>query len=470
MSRKKVLLISPITEEYSGIQNFGAPSIGIHRIAAYLRDWGHEVEIYDSNISPPFSSYLKLTFDVIGISILADTLISSLKFIKKLRGYWPEAKIIAGGIEASLNYQTILDYSPVDAVCLGEGEDVMLSICDDRSPFHSIPGLVIKNRARPINNDSLWGYWSRYDFSKAEYRRYWKVNRQFETAYAEDSPLREPLVRLVTSSHCRRRCTYCSVRLWHEQACDSDVPVAYLSPPQIDTLLTKIRKQLPETKIIYFTEDDLIVTRKRIHGLLPILKKHPFRYQIQTSTWMLTEEIVKSLAEAGCFHITCGVESASAYVRDSLNKHQDNKKIEAIIDWCRKYKINCYYLIIMFSAKTRMEDLWINYRTLSRWMEKGVIISIEPREWIYKGSLDSESNADFQYESYGVNGHRLRQPTVLLPDDSEVRGLMQTFMARWPHFKEEMAKAEGQKHFFKGTTGKWMVALLRELLEEREAI
>lgn len=460
--KKKVLLISPITEEHTGIENFGDPAIGVHRIASYLRVRGHYVRIYDCNIDPPFEeTYQDKSFDVIGISILAETLIVSLKFIRKLREGWPEAKIIAGGIEASLNYQAILDNSPCDAVCLAEGEDVMLQICDGRVPFHSIPGLVIKNKAIPITNDSLWGYCSRYDFSKTRQEEYWGFTKKITK---EDW---QPVVRLVTSSHCLRKCSFCSVRLWHEQACGEITPVAYLSPEQVETLLQRIKEQLPETEKIYFCEDNLLVTRKRAYDLIPILKKFSFQYLIQTATWMLTEDIVKKLAEAGIVHITCGVENASSYVRDSLNKHQDDKRIEDIIDWCNEAGIRCYYLIILFTKKTRIEDLWINYITLTRWMEKGIMISVEPFEHLYRGSLDYDSDSDSEYEIAQLNGHSLKRPTILLPDDPEVRNLLYNFRERWPYFKEGITEAEGQKHFFKGATGKWMIELLGKILNQR---
>lgn len=465
---KRVLLISPLTPKHTGIENFGDPAIGVHRIASYLRDFGEEVEVYDCNIEPPFDeTYQNKSFDVIGISVLASTLIESLKFIKRLREIYPRAKIIAGGIEASLNYQTILDNSPCDAVCLAEGESVMFDICQGM-PLERVEGLIIKKKAIPINNDTLWDYWSKYEFSKTRQEEYWEFTKRISKEKWE------PVVRLVTSSHCLRRCSFCSTRLYHEQACGKRVPVAYLSGKQVETLLQRVKKQLPETKRVYFCEDQLLVTRKRAYELIPILKKYNkkfgFRYLIQTATWMLTEDIVKKLAEAGVVHITCGVENASAFVRDSLNKPQDSQQIEDIINWCNQYKVRCYYLIILFTKDTRIEDLWINYHTLTRWIKMGVVVSVEPFEHLYRGSLDYDSPSDCKYEVANLNGHKLKRPTTLLPDDPEVRNLMYDFRTRWPHFKEQQAEAEGQRHFFKGITGKWYIQLLGELLEDRECL
>lgn len=459
MQAKRVLLISPITLKHTGIENFGDPAIGIHRIAAYLRDYDQLVEVYDSNVcSYSFeSAFQDRHFDIIGISILANTLIESLEFVKKLRGYFPKAKIIAGGIEASLNYQTILDNSLVDAVALAEGEDVMLEVCEGK-PLGLIKGLVVKNYAEPITNERLWKYWSKFDFTKTGQKEYWNFTREVQK---EDWP---PVVRLVTSSHCNRKCTFCSTRLWHQQACGKEVPVAYLSPEQIEILLVRIKKQLPETKRIYFCEDQLLVTKQRAFDLIPVFKKFDFEYLVQTSTWMLTEEIVKELAQARVVHITCGVENASAYVRKTMGKPQDEKRIEDIIDWCHQYGVRCYYLIILFPAKTRMEDLWINYKTLTRWMKQGVTISIEPYEMLYRGSLDYDSPYDFEYKTSSLDGFKLKEPTIVLPEDPQAREAMFKFRKRWPEYRKQRSEKEKQNHFFKGATGKWMVSLLGELL------
>ncbi len=464
--KPNVLLISPITKVHSGVHSFGIPALGIHRIASYLRYYGYTVDVYDCNLTrkPFVEIYKDRHFGIIGISILNITLIDSLTFIKKLRILYPEVMIIAGGIEATLNYQTIIDNSPVDAVCLGEGEEPMLEICRG-NPLGLIDGLVVKNYAKPITNESLWQYWDKIDFRNMGYQEYWEFNRKL---YDKDEGnwLTWPLVRLVSSSHCRRSCSFCSVRLWHEQSCGQNAPVAYLSPSQIAMLLTQVREQLPETKIIYFVDDDLLVTRKRAYELVPILAEFPFNYLIQTHTSKLTEDIVKKFSEVGVMQITCGVENCSEHVRKSLNKPQDEQKIEDIILWCDKYGIRCYYLIILFTGQTRMEDLWINHRTLTRWITQGAIVSIEPFEMLYRGSLDYDSDYDREFSVDQVNGRNLRQPTIILPKDPQVRRLMMEFRERWPEFKEWKAEEEGERHFYKGATGKWMVALLGELLEE----
>ena len=50
-------------------------------------------------------------WDIIGFSILEETLISDIKNMQIAEKTNPNALMIAGGIEAQFNYQTILDKS-----------------------------------------------------------------------------------------------------------------------------------------------------------------------------------------------------------------------------------------------------------------------------------------------------------------------------------------------------------------------
>jgi len=464
MKKKNVLLIPPLTEQHTGIRNFGIPSLGVHRIACYLRSYGYNVDIYDCNLDGSFDEWSKdKNFDIIGISILADTLFPSLIIIRILKVKYPFSLIVAGGIETTLNYQEIIEKSPVDAVVLGEGEEPMLKICEG-IPLENIQGLVVKKPASPITNEKLWEYWDKVDFRQMPYRKYWEYNRGL---HEEESGETEPLVRLVTSSHCIKNCSFCSVKSWHQAACNKNVSPAFLSANQIGILLERIKEQLPETKRIYFVEDDVLVTRKRGYELLPIFKKYPFKYLLQTSTPKITEDLVYKFAEANVVHITFGVESASEYLRNQFRKPQSSEKIEKIIKWCKNANIHCYYLVILFPPATRIADLIISYETLSRWIKEGVTISIEPVVMPYRGApIWENENHDTVYEI--KNG--FKQPLYLLPDDPETNMFTRIFLERWPKFKEKKMREDNQKHIFKGAIGSWYVELLGKMLKQRGKI
>lgn len=464
---KKVLLLSPLTKEHVGIETYGAPALGVHRIAAYLRTRGHQVEVYDSNLTPepPEQKYKGRTFDIIGVSIFNPSLILSVQAITRLRKAFPDSFILAGGMEASFNYQIILDYSGADAVCLAEGETILEMLCEDNIPLERIPGLVVKTKAPAITNEQLWRYWETMDFSKMGYEEYWK-----QTETLMDKPNYEDIrtVRIVTSSHCNWGCSFCGACRYRELATGYRPKVAILTTEQIEILLHRIKKQVPEARTVYFIDENLLVTRKRGYELIPVMGKFEFTYLIQTMTWMLTEDLIRQFAKVGVRHITCGIESVSSRVRESLNKPQDNTKIKEVIKWCEKYGVHCYYLFMLFPPQITMEELILTYKTLTKWIEDGVGISVEPYIKPYYGTQLWDDIYDFHYEFYQVNGRQLKWPTMILPQDPEARKLMQRFRSGFPQYLTKASERDKRQHLFKGYTGEIAIEYLGKLLEEQK--
>ncbi|MDI6787113.1 MAG: radical SAM protein [Planctomycetota bacterium] len=466
---KKVLLFAPLTAQYSGIRNYGAPSIGVHRLASYINSHDHYVVVYDSNIHSTdyLNSLFCQHFDIIGISVLNDTLLLSLEMFIKLRSIFPKALLVAGGAEAILNYQEFFDNTDIDAVVLGEGEIPLLELCNEK-PVEQIQGLIYRHRGREVNSSLLWDYYKDIDFIKMGWREYWVLNEQ----NVGDSPenKKERIVRLVTSSHCNRGCSFCSVTRIHEFSCGRRIAPAYLSGDQVNILIDRVLAQLPETTGIYFVEDSILPTIARLDEFCNALSKYKGRlkFLVQTETDKVSRDTIKKLASAGVTHISFGVENCSPRIRKLMHKPQNSEKIENIIEWCQEFNIRCYYLIILFSPESTINDLQINYETLNRWMTDGrVTVSVEPFMMPYRGASIWYEDYEMAYKIVKLsNGKVLKHPYIIYPKVPQVRVLVDRFKERLPEYLAKMNVEEGHKHQSKDYTGKVMVRLLGDLLNE----
>lgn len=449
-----VLLIAPLTKEHTGIYNYGSPAPGVHRIAGWLRKHGVNTDVYDCNIDD-FDKYRHKSYDIIGFSVLHDTLIFTIEFSYKLKECWPKALLIAGGIEATLNYQDIFDNSPITICVLVEGEQPLLDLCMNK-PLHEIKGIVFKNNAEPISDDKLEEYYLEYPFKEAGHEKYWEY-----TKLLVNNPELIYTVRIITSSHCNKRCSFCSVSWIREFAYGKIVKPATMSMNKIDELLAKIEKELPQTKTIYFGEDEFITSEQRIDDFVEISKNHNFKYLIQTTTTRLTKSIIEKLAKAGVKHITCGVESCSDRLRKEINKSQKSEHIEEIIDWCNEYNIKCYYLVILFLPQTTIGELWNDVTILNNWRERGVDISTIPYVIPYRGCPYYNDIYDFEYIRHKLpNGRYLKQPIRILPYDKKVR----TIMYRWDEVYADKLKESKQNFKFKLIISKIMIDALKDVL------
>jgi len=468
---KRILLVGPITDFSAGEKNWAAPPLGVHRIAAYLIACGHYAEVWDCNIHKDLEGKIKQGWDIIGFSSLQATIHNDIKAMWMAHELCPKALLVVGGLEATLNPMDFIDNAPINIVILAEGEEPLLYLANDM-PYSSIDGIIIKKDARPVTDQKLWEYWNCIDFTRLGYQEYWKEMRaKHPTDYDAEGG---DTVRVVTSTHCNRGCTFCSVTQWHKFACGRITPTAMLTAQQLYELTVRIKQQLPTTRSIYFVEDDFIQDRTRIVNYFNMIIKHGphLRFQVQTHTSHVLGkgfepdmELLKLLKDAGVEHITMGVENTCDHCLKSFNKPQKIDKVPAIIDACKSLGIRPYILIILFPASSTLSCLWKNYNTLSSWIQQGATISIEMHLMSYRGAPLYTSAHDMIYTSIDV-GHRnrIRYPTRILPDDLEAREIQRKFNEEWPKYLE----AQEVAHTFKGATGKLMVALLGELLRRNK--
>jgi radical SAM superfamily enzyme YgiQ (UPF0313 family) len=460
---KKILLIAPLSAQYSGIRNYGVPSIGVHRLASFLGSREQEVTLYDCNIHGVIEPYLQNKYDIIGISILNDTLALSLEMFIRLKELYPSALLVAGGAEAILNYQEIFDNTECNVVVLGEGEIPMLHLCYDM-PIHEIPGIIYRKSGLPITDEFLWHFYQDLDFIKMGWREYWQRNND-----DNDPNNKDKVVRLVTSTHCNRGCSFCSLTRLHEFSCGKRVKPAYLSGEQIKILIDRILTQLPETTHVYFVEDSILPTISRIDDFCTALEpfKDKLKFMVQTETDKVNREIIEKLAGVGVMHISFGVENCSPRIRKFMKKPQNAKKIEDIITWCNEFNIRCYYLIILFFPESTMNDLKINFETLTRWQTEGkVTVSIEPFMMPYKGADIYYQDFEFAYNITKLsNGKVLKHPYIIYPKDAAVKNLMLEFQKQLPEAIDKFNDAEGHQHRSKDHTGKVIIKLLGDLLQ-----
>ncbi|SVD93456.1 uncharacterized protein METZ01_LOCUS446310, partial [marine metagenome] len=178
---KRILLISPDSGTFSAERQYFAPPLGVMRLAGYLNAHGHRAEYYDPNLftctgsGPSLEDKLREdNWDFIGFSVLDETLVQDIENIYLARSTNPDSLIVAGGIEAQFNYQTLLDKAPCRIVVLGEGELPMRMLADGE-PWENIPGIVIKNMAVALSQEIFNEATMAIPWEDINYEDYWDV-------------------------------------------------------------------------------------------------------------------------------------------------------------------------------------------------------------------------------------------------------------------------------------------------------
>ena len=456
---KKILLIAPCKLNSNEV-NWGAPPLGIYRLAHYLEREGRDIDIinvFDPAILGLPNANDLTGYDFIGFSPLDETLADDIKIMNLASQVNPNATLICGGVEATLNYQTILEKTKVEWIVTGYGETAFNAIIGGHK---DIQGTIHRQYSKPTTSNDIAEFYDTLRFSDMGYEKYWKETEKLYGDHADLDSIRT--VRLVTSSGCNRGCAFCSVTQWQKYSTGGVFKPAILEVDDLINLVKRVKEEVPDMRTVYFCEDDFCQDRERVEEFCRWSRNSGLRYLIQTHLSRVDYPLLAELALGGIEHLTLGIENASDNVLKSFHKQQDLSKVPHVIEKCLSLGITPYLLIILFAPESTLMDLKINIEVLSQWMDIGAKVSIEPFCMPYRGAPLYESLHDFEYDVVQIDKHtKLKRALRILPDDLAVRDIMLTFKKQWPEYKKEHA----EKHQFKGETGKLMLQLLKQIME-----
>jgi len=322
---KILLVLTELNVKY-GIYGF---QHGLAALSAYLKKHGYQ----DITFCHLYYRYKVCDFrrivrrqrpDIIGFYTTHD----QFRFIKKLLCVVPEdcrAFTICGGPHATLNPDIIYEHPRLDAVCVGEGEEVFLELAKKlekgKSPI-DIPGLWVrdngcikKNSPRPFIQD--------IDSLPAPDREIFSASNPFKriglTGISYQNSFR-------IGRGCPYGCKFCS-----NEELGNAQKGTYLRFRSVGKVLEEIGRVKERYSLgeVYFEDDTFTLKSAFIDEFCekyPSRIGLPFEFfsHIEDSTF----EILEKLRRAGGRRVSFGVESGNEKLRrDLLGKDFSNKEI-----------------------------------------------------------------------------------------------------------------------------------------------
>ncbi len=266
------------------------------------------------------------TPDLIAISVLEDTYPLGLSMLKSIRQYC-KAPVIVGGVFATFSPDKVIEEDCVDMVCVGEGEETLVELCERISlgkDFSNVPNLwvkrngnIIKNSLRKtVNLDNL----PIMDFSIFEEARFYR-------------PMAGKVYRLLpieTHRGCPFTCTFCSSPATYKlyQANEAG---PYYRKKSVERIYEELKYQINKWKpeYIYFTADSfLAISDEKFHSFVEMYKEFRLPFWIQTRAETITKERAELLKEINCHRISIGIEHGNEeFRRRVIGRKVSNKKI-----------------------------------------------------------------------------------------------------------------------------------------------
>jgi len=311
MKTKVILINSPSSLNYNPELSVSYP-LGLMYMASALEQRGIRVKIIDF-IGVTNRNYIRDTLkindaDIFGISMATHNRFYALRTIDIIKSMHKDARIVLGGIHATLFYNEILENAKVDAVFLGEGDFSFAEYAVNPDLEKTrIPGIAFKDTCGEIvhteikwidNLDTI----PKPAFHLIDFRKY--KNR-----------LNEMDFHIITARGCPFKCNFCSL------------PVIYNGRYRVHSI-SRILEELELLQSIkengrVMLHDDLFTidterTRQLCNGI--IRKNIKLKWVIRSRVDAVELKTLKLMKESGCEEIFYGVESGSPQILRNMNK------------------------------------------------------------------------------------------------------------------------------------------------------
>jgi radical SAM superfamily enzyme YgiQ (UPF0313 family) len=376
--RFKIILADPpaMTDDYDKAY----PNLGILQLISYVRE---QTPLRDDDIVfldqfHTIEDHLRVIAEheprVYGLSFAFLTQRVAYETVRRIKERFPTLLVICGGPHPTSVPREVMERTPTDLVCIGEGELTLADIVNEMTrggrDFRQIPGLLIRGAdggvietAHPRafeNLDELpFMAWDRIDFSRYVGQHYSKSHRQ---------------MCIVISRGCPYKCTFCSLPVWRA----AKPFVRMRSPGNIaEEVAWLYRLGVREIKIV---SDEINVTlpwAKDVCRAIADLGLRDLFFQSNLRADKIDDELAELFKRMNMWLVHLGVESANDRVLEGIEKKITVAQVERCLKFLKKHRIRVLLFMMAFQL----------------WEKEGQLQWETPREirhslwWVWKQFL-----------------------------------------------------------------------------------
>jgi len=314
--------------------------LGLPLLATMLRERGHDVSVHVETLGELDWDRI-LSSELVGVSTVTSTAMKAYSYAERAR----EAGIpvVMGGPHVSFEADEALEFA--DYVVRGEGERAIFEVVEvvrgEREPENVLglswvdaSGTHRHNPARPLL-PSLADL-PMPDLTVVEY-------------HEKISP-----TPFLTSRGCPHDCEFCSVIMMFGRRVRTESQEA---------VLASIREVEPAS--IFFYDDNFILSKRRTKAFLARMIREglslPFSAQIRVDSVFKAgktdHELLHLLAEAGCYLVYLGLESANPETLAAFNKRQSVDDIAGGLAALHSYGIKTHGMFVLGSDVDTIESI-----------------------------------------------------------------------------------------------------------------
>jgi radical SAM superfamily enzyme YgiQ (UPF0313 family) len=329
------------------------PPLGLLYLSAYLKTQGFSVGVFDSTFSTQAGFRKRLRRDqprVVGIygNLLTRRSVVEMTRMARTGG----ARVVLGGPEPASYATEYLEHG-ADVVVSGEGELTLAELLPhltggERPSLDGVRGItyrdpagaVVRTEPRPqIESLDTLPCPDRDAIDIDAYVRVWRKH------HGRGS------VSLITARGCPYTCSWCSHGVFgHTHRRRSPANVA-------DELEQIVDRYGPD--MVWYADDVFTINHRWLERYAAELARRGLRVPFETITRedRLSEPVVRTLAEMGCFRLWIGSESGSQRVLDLMERDTNAARVREMVTLLRGHGIESGLFIMLGYDGERIADL-----------------------------------------------------------------------------------------------------------------
>ncbi len=356
-----MILINPKTTKLGIFTRYVPLSvpIGVGALAGYLLHKNRSVEVIDEQIEPLSKPLLENLLKrlsqpyIFGISVLTASAQRSYDLAGMLKDWYPDSRVILGGIHPSVLPQEALEKETVDFVIRGEGEQPLLELYDalkQQRDYRQIKNLSYRVNGKIIHNP-LAEFPDLKDLGTFPYHLFEKNIGKYNFGF------------IASSRGCPYDCIFCSQRII------SGRKFRYFPDEVVIQELDLLINQYRQTHI-NFVDDNFTANKSRVARLCEQIIKKGFpektSFDFQTRADAVDDAILELLKRAGFRLVNYGLETASERLMLLLNKKETVADNIAAVKLAQKHGFGVSGTFIFGLPTETRQDRWQAYALAKR--------------------------------------------------------------------------------------------------------